>query len=236
MVNYLEKGPLSLEGLSRNRQRQIIRKAKKYMLSLPNEVPSLRYWQNTGFFSFCIMEPEIERFLAMAHKNHGHYSLELTLSFLVGKTYWLTRVKDVKWWCKSCYRCQLKAKKTIKSNTQPIQAFEPMQMIEMDWLDLISLACAITGHQYIFILIDYFSRFTWAKSYLTHTADDIIDMYNNHLSLVFGQLVATYSDNSSHFVNEKITTYFQQRGITHFIRPISHLSSTGLMEQAVFWE
>lgn len=106
-------------------------------------------------------------------------------------------------------------------------------MIGMDWLGPISPACAITGHQYILILVDYFSRFTWAKSYLTHTAEDVIDMYDNHLSPIFGQPGAAYSDNGSHFVNEKVTAYFQQRGITHFTRPISHPSSTGLMERAV---
>lgn len=84
-----------------------------------------------------------------------------------------------------------------------------MQIIGMDWLGPISPACAITGHQYILILVDYFSRFTWAKSYLTHTAEDIIDMYDNHLSPIFGQLGEAYSDNSLHFVNKKVMVYFQ---------------------------
>ena len=95
-------------------------------------------------------------------------------------------------------------------------------MVGMDWLGPICPACAITGHQYILILVDYFSRFTWAKLYLNHTADDVIDMYENILSPIFGQPEAGYSDNGSHFVNEKVTAYFQQRGITHFTRPISH--------------
>lgn len=130
------------------------------MLSPPNEVSSLRYQKNTGFFSVCIMEPEIEKFLAMAHKDHSHYSSELTLSFLVGRAYWPTRVKDVKRCCELCHKCQLKAKKPIKSNIQPIQVFEPLQMIGIDWLDPISPACVITSHQYILILIDYLSKFT----------------------------------------------------------------------------
>lgn len=81
VVDYLEKGPLSLEGIPRNRQRQIIWKAKKYKLSSPNKVPSLRYQENNGSFSLCVVESEIERFLSMAHKDHSHYSSELSLSF-----------------------------------------------------------------------------------------------------------------------------------------------------------
>lgn len=210
-----------------------MRKAKNYRLSMPNEVPSLRYQEKNGVFSLCIVESEIKKFLSMADEDHGHYSSELTFSFLVGRAYWSTRIKDVQRWCKSRHGCQLKAKKPIKRDAQLIQVFEPMQMIGMDWLGPISPACSITGHQYILIPVDYFSRFTLAKSYLTHTADDVIDIYESHLSPVFGQPKAAYSDNGSHFVNEKVTTYFRERGVTHFTGPISHLSSTGIMEQAV---
>lgn len=58
-------------------------------------------------------------------------------------------------------------------------------------------------------------------------------MYDNHLSPVFGQPAATHSDNGSHFIREKVTAYFRQRGGTHFTGPISHPSSTGLMERVV---
>ena len=105
-----------------------------------------------------------------------------------------------------------------------------MAMIDMDWLSPISPPCLITGHQYIFILIDYFSRFILVKSYATHTADDVLDMYENHLKPVFGHPAAAYSDNRSHFVNEKVSRYFEERDVTHFTGPISHLSSTDLME------
>lgn len=43
IVDYLERELLSLESLPQNKQRQIIWKAKKYMLSPPNEIPSLGY-------------------------------------------------------------------------------------------------------------------------------------------------------------------------------------------------
>lgn len=81
----------------------IPRKAKKYKLSSRNEVPSLRYQENNGSFSLCVVESEIERLLSMAHEDHGYYSSELSLSFLVGRAYWPTQVKDVKRWCESCH-------------------------------------------------------------------------------------------------------------------------------------
>lgn len=58
-------------------------------------------------------------------------------------------------------------------------------------------------------------------------------MYNNYLSPVFGQSIVAYLDNGSHFVNGKVTAYFQQQKITHFTGPISYLLSIGLIEQAI---
>lgn len=118
-------------------------------------------------------------------------------------SYLLPRVSDLRQWCDSCHACQLTAKKLIKSGIQPIQLFKPMAMIGIDWLGPISQPCSINGHHYILILIDYFSRFIWAKSYATHTADDFLDMYENHLTHVFGHPAAAYSDNGSHFGMKK---------------------------------
>lgn len=73
----------------------------------------------------------------------------------------------------------------------------------------------------------------WAKSYATYIADDIFDIYENHLTPIFGHPATAYSDNESHFVNEKVSRYFEERSITQFTRPISHSSSIGLMEQGV---
>lgn len=209
VIHYLEKGLISLEGLHRNRRRQIIRRAKSYVLAPPGEIPSLRFRENNGFLSICLVGDEIERFFNSAHKDHGHIASELCLSFLVGRGYWPTRVKDVKQWCSSCHACQMKAKKPIRFPPQTIQVFEPRKKIGMDWLGPISPACSVTGCAYILILVDYFSRFMWAKAYLKHSSGEVIDMFENHVSPVFGHPMAAYSDNGSHFVNDRVRNYFQ---------------------------
>lgn len=86
---------------------------------------------------------------------------------------------------------------------------------------------------YILLVLDYFTRFVWAKNYLKHTANKVIDIYKNHISLIFGHSKAMYSDNSLHFVNQKVQDYFRERGIIHFTGLMSHLSSNRLLKQAV---
>lgn len=58
-------------------------------------------------------------------------------------------------------------------------------------------------------------------------------MFENHLTPIFGHPASAYSDNSSHFVNEKVSRYFEERAVIHLTGPISHPSSTGLMERGV---
>lgn len=58
-------------------------------------------------------------------------------------------------------------------------------------------------------------------------------MFKNYLTPIFGHPTIAYSDNGSHFVNEKISQYFAERSVTQFTGPISHQSSMGLMEREV---
>lgn len=81
VVNYLKGGVPNLEGLDRNQRRQIIQKAKRYVLSKDGDIPSLCYHENNGALSICILDSEIKQFLAAAHENHGHFAAELSLDF-----------------------------------------------------------------------------------------------------------------------------------------------------------
>jgi len=82
-------------------------------------------------------------------------------------------------------------------------------------------------------MVDYFSRFIWAKPYRDHTRIETIDMYETHLTPIFGYPETVYSDNGSHFVNRDLQRLFKDHGVVYFTGLISHPSSTGLMERAV---
>lgn len=77
-------------------------------------------------------------------------------------------------------------------------------MLRIDWAILITLTYSITRVMYVLLVVDYFTRFVWAKSYSKYIADEVIDIYKNHICLIFRHKKAMYSDNSSHFVNQKI--------------------------------
>jgi len=233
LVEFLQKGIFALEGLDRNRRRQIIRKSKRFILTSTPEIPALKYEENNGSFSLCIIESEVPRFLKAAHEDHGHYAAALTLDFLIGRAYWPNRVKDVYNWCQSCHACQMKAHRPIKADVQPIQVFEPMAMVGMDWLGPVTPADLGTGAAYVLLVVDYFSRFIWAKAYQFHTATEVVDMFQNHIAPIFGMPATVYSDNGSHFVNKDVRGLFREHGVVHYTGPITSPSSTGLLERAV---
>ena len=233
IVNILQQGPDALSKLPRNRRRHIIFQSKRYRLPEIHETAVLRYKEITGVESICMLEEEVPKMLRASHEDHGHYSAQLTMDFLIGRAYWPTRVSDVHDWCKSCHACQITKKKPIRAEVQFIQSFEPMKMLGMDWVGPISPACNITGARYVLLMVCYFTRFTWAKAYTHHTAVEVVDMMENHVAPVFGYPAGVYTDNGSHFVNQEVSRLFQRRGVTHFTGPVSHPSSTGLLERAV---
>ncbi len=87
LVEFLQKRVFALEGLDRNRRRQIIRKSKKFILTSTSKISALKYEENNESFSLCIIESEVLRFLKATHENHDHYAAALTLNFLIGRAY-----------------------------------------------------------------------------------------------------------------------------------------------------
>ena len=47
------------------------------------------------------------------------------------------------------------------------------------WVGPITPRYSLTGAAYILLVIDYFSRFTWAKAYVHHTSGQVVDMDEN---------------------------------------------------------
>lgn len=61
----------------------------------------------------------------------------------------------------------------------------------------------------------------------------VINIYKNHIFLIFKYSEVVYSNNGFYFVNQKVQDYFQERKVTPFIELINHLLSTELLKWAV---
>lgn len=181
VICFLQDGLELLQNLSSNKRRQILKKARNYSLSNNQDPSMLKFQEKNGVWSPCILEGEVTRFFSAAHENHGHFKADLCLNYLIGRAYWPTRVKDVYAWYRSCHSCQAKMKKPIKAQIRSIQVSELMKMLVMDLVGPISPAYSITMVMYVLLVVGYFTRFVWAKSYLKRTADEVVDIYENRI-------------------------------------------------------
>ena len=55
----------------------------------------------------------------------------------------------------------------ISVKLRPILSFAHWAMVGMDWIGTIWPPCEVTGWRYILVVIEYFSRFIWARGYET---------------------------------------------------------------------
>ena len=103
----------------------------------------------------------------------------------------------------------------------------------MDNIGPITPACSITGAKYVFIIVDYFSRFLFARPLVGATMQSTMEVILNHVVPITGWPRSIYSDNGSHFTRKEIQDMFSRFGVTHFSGAISHPSAVGLAERYV---
>lgn len=171
--------------------------------------------------------------LRYAHNAHGYFAQGITSSRLFGPIYWPTCNHDVTRWIVTCESCQRVSPIRKSGEIRPILQLQPMDMWGMDYIGPITPSYAITGANYIIIIVDFFSRFLFACPLLEATLSSTMDVILNHFTPITGWPRRVYSDNGSHFTGKEIQDMFAKFGVTHFAAAISHPSAVGLAEQYV---
>jgi len=208
-----------------------IRKAAAYQLmDEPDDYPLLAYTERTGKQSWCVRKSEVDKVLEWAHDCHGHYAWDLTLKRLIGHYYWPTRAKDTHRFCRSCRSCQLTGRKRPSQVPRPIVQLRPMDMIGIDGLGPIS---PVSGDfKYILIVVDYFTRYAWARALPAITGSAVSEFIDS-IAKTFGLPNGVYTDNATYFVSGVFPDFLATRGVRQFPAPKTHPASVGLLERYV---
>ena len=225
------------EDIGRNEVRRIVRLAEKFVLADSGgggeNTGRLFFRERDGSLSGCVGEEVVAEVLRYAHDAHGHFAQGITSSRLFGHFYWPTRNHDVARWIATCESCQRVSPIRKSGEIRPILQLQPMDMWGMDYIGPITPSCAITGAKYILIIVDYFSRFLFARPLLEAMMSSTMDVILNHVTPITGWPRSVYSDNGSHFTGKEIHDMFAKFGVTHFAAAISHPSAVGLAERYV---
>jgi hypothetical protein len=161
-------------------------------------VPRLAYIERNGAQSWCILPEQVNEVLRYAHDCHGHFADALTLKQLVGNFYWPSRAKDTPIFCRSCQNCQYYGPKKPSQIQKPILHLQPLDMIGIDYLGPFNPACEGTNNRYVILVVDYFSRFAWARAVECNDGATAVRFLLEEIVKVFGWPASVYSDNGSH--------------------------------------
>lgn len=231
IVKYVRRGMEGLKssGLGRNGTRAVVRRSIRFLV-----LGEGLFWkERDGCLAKCVLPHEVDGVLMDLHDCHGHFAGGLTVGRAIGRYYWPLREKDIWRYCLSCDTCQRVGPRRKSGLLQPILQFRPFDMVGMDYVGPITPACTITGARYVLLVVDYFSRFVFARAFAEATQLTTLSMFFESIVPIFGWPMSVYCDNGSHFMGNKVQDTFQAFGVTLIAAPISHPSSVGLSERYV---
>ena len=207
-------------------------KAKRFvMIDNHPERNELAYVERSGQWARCLHESEVPQALRLLHNIHGHFSDQITTRRCIGKFFWPSRNKDIKYFCRTCPQCQMLGPLRPSQGLLPIVQLQPWDCFGTDYMGPIT-PVAESGARFIIIGVDYMSRFLVARAVPEATSANTVSFFHQEVADKFGWPRAVYHDNGSHF-KRHFTAKLEQMGVKQMTAPITHPSSVGLAERYV---
>jgi hypothetical protein len=217
---------------------------QEYNFSI-NHIPGQDNIVADGLSRLCALHPEdfihdsfeipadLYKILAKVHNtNVGHFGEELTLKRVIETGQTMPYIREyVKRFIKQCPCCQKTTKLRIPINVQKFttSTYRTMQCLNIDTIGPLPLSAG--GFQYIFVIIDTFTR--WVEIYPLQStaalpaAKCLIQQLGR-----FGIPSVIRSDRGSQFVNEIIKSLFTLLNIEHQLSIAYSKEENAIVERA----
>jgi len=160
----------------------------------------------------------------------GHLGSAKTKHRLLSQFWWPTLDADVKAYVRSCNKCQeFKAGQKHSTLPRPTLSSTPFVRIALDFFGPLPLSSS--GHKYILVAQDMFTRFVTLIPLKSTKADDFIEAMGTHFFPVHGIPVEFVSDNGPPFGSSFAQDFASILGIGFRFAPAYHPQSNGLVER-----
>ena len=161
------------------------------------------------------------------HENLCHLDITRLSHFVRAKNLPFTQ-DEVKRVTSSCRSCLFLKPQFLHFEGTLIKALSPFQRINVDFKG--PLPASKSGNQYLFTIIDEYSRFPFAYPCRDMTSKMVIRCFN-HLFSIFGMPDMVHSDRATDFFSEETTQYLQSKGIASSKTSRYNLKCNGQVEK-----
>lgn len=147
-----------------------------------------------------------QRVLEAAHE--GHPGIVAMKARLRTKVWWPRIDRDAENWVKSCRGC------TLVSAPDPPNPMKRRILPTEPWVDIaIDYLGPLPSGHYIFVIIDYFSRYKEIKITKNITSEETIKMMKETFSRI-GFPVSITADNGKQFISDEFEEFCRENDIT----------------------
>ncbi|KAG7304923.1 hypothetical protein JYU34_010335 [Plutella xylostella] len=179
---------------------------KKYKI-FENE---LCFYENILLRGNRIVVPEKLKKQVLDAAHEGHPGIVAMKGRLRSKVWWPRIDKDAETMVKSCKGC------TLVSLPNPPAAMKRRELPAEPWLDVaIDLLGPLPSHDYLLVVVDYYSRYKEIKFTKTITSTQMIKLLKEMFSRL-GYPVSITADNGRQFVSEEFKDFCKECGIKLF--------------------
>ena len=105
----------------------------------------------------------------------------------------------------ACHSCQ-QSGNIGKRQEMPLQGISVMEIFDVCSIDVMGPFPSSCGNQYIFVVVDYVSKWIEVVASPTNNAKVVIKLFHSIIFPRFGVPKAVISDGGSHFINNRFET------------------------------
>ena len=161
-----------------------------------------------------ILKPD-ERQEAIEKTHDGylgvHFGVYKTVKKLQEDYFWPYLGEDVKKFIETCDKCKAYKISTTKPQglmTVPKAVDEPLNALSFDIIG--PMPRSLTGHVYIFSIVDVFSKFVWLFPIKAVTSKVLENLLENEVFLKYGVPATIILDNAQYFRSHSFNKFFEK--------------------------
>ena len=187
--------------------------------------------RNNGLVKQVVLPKKYHRLVIKElHEEMGHLGVDRVLDLTKQRFFWPRMEADIDYFIKNVCPCVKQKRPAIQARAplQPITTTFPFELISIDFLHLEK---SNSGHEYILVIMDHFTRFAQAYPTRNKAAKTVAEKVYNDFVLRFGFPVTLHHDQGAEFENKLFNSLQKLSNVKHSRTTPYHPEGNGQVER-----